>query len=104
MTDIELMQRAAKAAGIELDVWTNHREDGAKEQLLRYRGAPHAMFDPLMSNADCFQVLIGSGVRVVAGEHSIVVDSGSILFNYHFTGDRAAATRKAIVEVAAVLA
>ncbi|CAB3779323.1 hypothetical protein LMG28688_00804 [Paraburkholderia caffeinitolerans] len=103
MTDIELMQRAAKAAGIKLDVWEDHRGDGTKDIKLRFAGAPHAAFDPLASDADAFQVLIGSGVRVLVNDHTVVADAGAILFNYHYTGDRAAATRKAIVEVAAVL-
>ncbi|SIT50461.1 hypothetical protein BN2476_830032 [Paraburkholderia piptadeniae] len=105
MTNIELMRRAAKAAGIELDVWQQHREDGSKVEALRYRGAPHSTFDPLASDADAFQVQIGAEILVQAGEYSIRAEAPpNILFNLHYTGDRAAATRKAIVEVAAVLA
>ncbi|WP_175795949.1 hypothetical protein [Burkholderia anthina] len=105
MTNIELMRRAAKAAGIELDVWTAYREDGSPDESLRYRGAPHSTFDPLASDADAFQVLIGAEIVVQAREHSIRAEAPpNILFNLHYTGDRAEATRKAIVEVAAVLA
>lgn len=54
MTDKELMIRAAKAAGIELDVWRVMREGGEQIEALRYRGAPHSTFDPLNSSEDAF--------------------------------------------------
>lgn len=103
MTDIDLMRRSAKAAGIDLDVWTYVGDSGVKALALYVRGT-RIEFNPLAFDRDAFQVMLGAGLDVQATKGYIAVRVPGLDVRNHYDGDRATAARRAIVEVAAVLA
>lgn len=104
MTDRELLEAAAKAAGVTLHVWgTKSREnyhamldDGASKR-----------WNPLTDDADAFDLMIRLNIVVMPdkdkGRSTAVRTDIAIVIEQHSDhgGDASAATRRAIVRAAA---
>lgn len=105
MTDRELLEKAAKAAGLEVEcaftggdlhVWTNR-----KLQLLR-------IWNPLKDDGDALRLAVkmGFGISIpLMNDRTDVVTFGRTLLNAieAHNGDPYAATRRAIVRAAAAI-
>jgi hypothetical protein len=94
MTDQELLELAAKAAGQERSV--------AGELWSNARGLP---WNPLADDGDALRLAVNLGVDVVQFTGCVRVDvaGGADVYEKH-DGDPCAATRRAIVRAAAAMA
>ncbi len=90
MTDRELLEYAAKAAGVE--VLTDYRYSSDKGIWCGFGDSPYAWWNPLADDGDALRLAmkLGIPVGVFANYASIANDS-----------DHFAATRRAIVRAAA---
>ena len=89
MNDRELLESAAKAAGIRLHVWGTK---GA-ENFAALDAKTHARWNPLADDGDALRLAVKLGIQVFSPDYP----------EYHGSGDACAAVRRAIVEAAARL-
>ena len=89
MNDRELLESAAKAAGIRLHVWGTK---GA-ENFAALDAKTHARWNPLADDGDALRLAVELGIQVFSPDYP----------EYHGSGDACAAVRRAIVEAAARL-
>lgn len=87
MNDRELLESAAKAAGIRLHVWGTK---GA-ENFAALDAKTHARWNPLADDGDALRLAVKLGIQVFSPDYP----------EYHGSGDACAAVRRAIVEAAA---
>lgn len=108
--DIELCERAARAAGVAID-WDRPREYGALP-IIRHANGTDTYWEPLDNKAQAFDLQVALRIDVWHDDESPIVWA-----NYmrpgHFSQDRefeeygddpSAATRRAIVRAAAEMA
>jgi hypothetical protein len=109
MTDRELLEAAAKAAGIDWQNWTQMRylgEDGQPEPGLR--DWPYD-WNPLTDDGDALRLAVKLAMNVDVWRETSAGIRGRVIFadgNCFFIdgqGDPCAATRRAIVRAAAAL-
>lgn len=94
--DKELLERAARAAGIEL-LWSS--EPGWAPKLKSER---MQSWDPLSDDGDAFRLAVKLEIQVIHHHHGVGwVDAG--FFKELIGGDPYAATRRAIVRAAAAI-
>ena len=99
MTDRELLELAAKAAGIDLK-W---RDDGLPGYYGDWRGLPQWQHcNPLTDDGDALRlaVKLGMQITIVRGEKTFAEREQGFAFQEH-DDDPCAATRRAIVRAAA---
>lgn len=89
--DRELLELAAKAAGIYLE-WDG---DPAKWQPMYYEGKTYHAWEPLTDDGDALRL----AVKLAITDLALVV--GDLVLAEGFQGDKYAATRRAIVRAAA---
>lgn len=89
MNDRELLELAAKAAGIRLHVWGTK---GA-ENFADMDAKTHGRWNPLADDGDAFRLAVLLGIHVFSPDYP----------EYHGSGDACAAVRRVIVEAAARL-
>ena len=87
MNDRELLESAAKAAGIRLHVWGTK---GA-ENFAALDAKTHARWNPLADDGDALRLAVKLGIQVFSPDYP----------EYHGSGDACAAVRRAIVDAAA---
>jgi hypothetical protein len=93
MTDRELLELAAKAAGIEVDCWLD--ED---PRALTSVG----LWNPLTDDGDAFRLMVSLRTNVHLDSNMVDVDPDGISwFSEAYGTDPYAATRRAIVRAAA---
>ena len=108
-TDKELLELAAKAAGIELISWTNMYdacdEIGGRRFITRPRGEP---WNPLEDDGDALRLAVKLNIEFACFDDSQKVNAGvwsedSTPYDCMtpYNGDKQAATRRAIVRAAA---
>ncbi len=96
MTNKELLELAAKAAGYKLGTWNDH-----------FQGYNDPAFDwecwnPLTDNGDAFRLAVKLYMDfTLSGQHASVVQADAFMKQEYCNGDPCAATRRAIVKVAA---
>ncbi len=101
MTDRELLERAAKAAGklIEFDDWSG------KPVAFLYNDELVPAWNPLEDDGNAFRLQVALGIEPAFNEASVIVWFGS---DQHLTemkgADPLAATRRAVVRAAAAMA
>ena len=96
MNDRELLELAAKAAGVYLE-W-----DGPPTQWqpMYYQGKTYHSWNPLTDDGDALRLAVKLGLWVYCGKN-ISVDWNGKLFEEPIGDDPYAATRRAIVRAAA---
>ena len=110
MTDRELLELAAKAAGIEISQWSNCQAGGFIAKGSQYldswgdKRIPRDFWNPLTDDGDALRLAVKLGFHMGMYEDSVVVVGGGVdnrqLFEWH-NDDPYAATRRAIVRAAA---
>ena len=99
MTDRELLELAAKAAGIEISLWSIY---GAY-----VGGLEGEVWNPLVDDGDALRLAVALGFRIsipLANKRTdVVCFSDSRVFAIEAHGDPYAATRRAIVRAAAAI-
>jgi len=106
MTDRELLERAAKAAGLQLTGWT----DGDRLAVTEGEG----FWNPLRRDGDALRlaVKLGMTVNIENDITAVAAMAGMVEGQFHpqfaagtepFDGDPYAATRRAIVRAAAAI-
>jgi hypothetical protein len=109
MTDKELLERAAKAAGYG-DVWYLDRSDtpyvGPKYEI--GRPVKYRTFQPLTDDGDAFRLAVELNLDIFTndgdGGHTSVGGGTDVFVQEKHGTQRLAATRRAIVRAAAALA
>lgn len=102
MTDRELLERAARAAGLDLGEYY-HSLDG------NWCRATHSKFDPLEDDGDAFRLTVALELNVFhASGNAYAMPSDFEMDNeqcvsYRDAGGREQATRRAIVRAAAAM-
>lgn len=93
MTDRELLELAAKAAGIE--IWWTDNYGGV---FLRQRGCP-VIWNPITNDADALRLAVKTGLAVsICAGYTAILDCKT---REEHGDDPLAATRRAIVRAAA---
>ena len=104
MTDRELLEMAAKAAGIEVGFTDQSPKDGC---YLIENGDSAGWWDPLTDDGDALRlaVKLGFGISIPLAykRTDVVTFSGPIISVIEAHGDPCAATRRAIVRAAAAI-
>ena len=95
MTDRELLELAAKAAGIKLE-WDGHPDHW---QPMFYEGKTYHSFDPLTDDGDALRLAVELGL--FNGGPALHKAMASLIFSGGVATDPYAATRQAIVRAAA---
>ena len=96
MTDRELLELAAKAAGLELNGTYNFKGVGLRH------GAPLSYWNPLAHNDEAFWLAVTCGITFRRiGNHAVAVRLNQC--DEYTDGDPCAAARRAIVRAAAVV-
>jgi hypothetical protein len=102
-TDRELLEAAAKAAGIKLGRWCAvYADDRRNFFLLADREG--SFWNPLIDDGDALRLAVVLGLAVDCGTDPIAVGNDSIGVREAHRGDPLAATRRAIVRAAAAMA
>lgn len=107
MTDRELLEQAAKAAGITVDgLASRHIAQGVgpDDLLIRNERGGHSVWNPLTDDGDALRLLnkLGLELRHVHGKaHAGAQDKFWCTEQWFPDGDQNAATRRAIVRAAA---
>ena len=103
-TDRELLERAAKAAGIELKGWTSI--SGHDEAVIGFDAYSVETWNPLTDDGDAFRLAVTRRFTVAIRPHEVEVfceASGECLASVHTNGvSHEEATRRAIVIAAAM--
>ncbi len=105
MTDRELLENAAKAAGIEI----HESDDGTMQRrpvwaMTHYvQGQPYSetVWNPLGDDAQALRLAVKLGIHVTNGDGYAWASNLGFDCTYPFGGDPYAATRRAIVRAAA---
>ncbi len=100
MTDRELLELAAKAAGIRLE-WDGNPEEW---QPMYYQGKTYHFFDPLTDDGDALRLAVQLHLTIYQwslSECCVCNESGTINESVSYGEDQLAATRRAIVLAAA---
>ena len=99
-TDRELLELAAKAAGIRLHVWgTRGAENFADLDATGER------WNPLIDDGDALRLAVKLGITIEFDEESAWANGSYQLFEWaEHNGDARSATRRAIVRAAAAIA
>jgi hypothetical protein len=109
MSDIELLELAAKAVGYKLHIWGLSGE----ENVARLDTTPHTRWNPLADDGDALRLAVKLNIDVtmyhatqevgaVQWRHNKVCDGIKFrCFEKYWTGDPCAAARRAIVRAAA---
>ena len=99
MTDSELLELAAKAAGIELD-WS---AGGFNGPYYVNKLGGHSSFRPLTDDGDALRLAVALRLSFVVMDSHIVIHGFAWpnLVIHEYSGDHYAATRRAIVRAAA---
>jgi len=92
-TDRELLELAAKAAGIVITIWSNCQAGGFQSQ----EAAIGAFWNPLTDDGDALRLAVKLGLTVTIG----VARDGEDRLSIDESSDPYAATRRAIVRAAA---
>lgn len=104
MTDRELLELAAKAAGIRLE-WDG---DPRQWQPMHYEGKTYHFWNPLTDDGDALRLAVKLGLLVsVQNEHKrvmVIPDDPGQPVDEPFSTDPCSATRRTIVRAAAMLA
>ena len=99
MTDRELLEFAAKAAGIEA-----HFEFGSANAMVLVKPRGFQVFwNPLADDADALRLLVSLKMDVCFGDNYVTVRGSAQMPIVNNAGDTAAATRRAIVRAAAAI-
>ena len=111
MTDRELLELAAKAAGMGQLVWGEKYKVGDAEvdcTDLPYVSSESpdespAYWNPLTDDGDALRLAVKLGLLFAAMDHSAIAsrDEPEVYEQVQFDGDQYAATRRAIVQAAA---
>ena len=96
MTDRELLELAAKAAGIEI---TPHPNAKIARHLVFTAGGKN--WNPLTDDGDALRLAVKFGITIMFDRSSVWCEQYGVL--EHYNGDPFAATRRAIVRAAADL-
>jgi len=97
MTDRELLELAAKAAGIEIIQWSG-RDVGQESAAIM----PHGIeWNPLTDDGDALRLAVGLGIRFEKTDTFAVAWGAEKQFTEPLTNDPYAATRRAITRAAA---
>jgi hypothetical protein len=100
MTDRELLEAAARAAGIEVDFTVF--SDGSFICFQKGGGCFHDEWNPLTDDGDALQLAVKLRVNVHLDSNMVDVDPDGISwFSEAYGDDPLAATRRAIVRAAA---
>lgn len=99
MTDRELLERAAKAAGADWVV----EEDGRFE-ILSEIGGVSGYWDPLTDDGDALRLAVALGMELDFGNGSSTAELPGIYMHEFHAGESMSRTRRAIVRAAAALA
>jgi hypothetical protein len=105
MTDRELLEAAAKAAGLDLATWDE--ESGCMNYQFRSPLTNMHLWNPLADDGDALRLAVKLEIRVEPMSIWCVAYSGSVCadqFSERVKDDACAATRRAIVRAAAALA
>jgi hypothetical protein len=89
VNDRELLELAAKAAGIRLHVWGTKGAENFADMDAKTGGR----WNPLADDGDAFRLAVLLGIHVFSPDYP----------EYHGSGDACAAVRRVIVEAAARL-
>lgn len=108
-TDKELLELAAKAAGLNLGWW--NESHGGYYTGPRVDLAPTSYWNPLTDSGDAFRLVVKLGLNISTGHKSKTGDWSHCYGGFGFPGDEwekhgedpCAATRRAIVRAAAEL-
>ena len=99
-TDRELLELAAKAAGIKVRIWEGHT--GVMCAIDDDRHG--SMWMPLTDDGDALRLAVKLGMLVDVTSHSTVtIVNGYISHKEKHNGDQHTATRRAIVRAAAAI-
>ena len=111
MNDRELLELAAKAAGIEISQWSNCQAGGFIAKGSAYLDSwgderiPRDFWSPLTDDGDALRLAVKLGLALVVGniDDRIAVQSDKLpnVITSEITDDPYAATRRAIVRAAA---
>jgi len=105
MTDREMLEYAAKAAGIALE-WDDHPNDWAP---MFYEGKTYHFWDPLKDDGDALRLAVTLRLQIEHGNEWVTVAEmafgGDISSTIEISSEisQEAATREAIVRVAAAI-
>lgn len=102
-TDRELLERAARAAGIEFDCTI--RPDGKPfyhSERKDFAMADGGWFSPLTDDGDAFRLAVKLGIGLHFGNDKVTAESGMAYDWKRYEGDPASAARRAIVTCAAL--
>ena len=106
MTDRELLEKAAKAAGIRLHVWGSPgQENFADMNAEGCKGG--ARWNPLTDDGDALRLAVRLRMQIRVEDYggaARIDDGGWSQFEAHLHGGIESATRRAIVRAAAALA
>ena len=107
MTDRELLEFAAKAAGIEGE-WTNPMPSAVGNGTIR-TGIGGSLWNPLTDDGDALRLAVNLGLQITPGTYNkdeftaFCAGKGEAHEYRHFQQDEYAATRRAIVRAAAAI-
>ena len=99
--DRELLELAAKAAGIRLHVWGTKGEENFADL------DTHARWNPLTDDADALRLAVKLGMQIDTRDPETriyAMGAGDVVTEYHANRNALAATRLAIVRAAAAIA
>jgi hypothetical protein len=98
MNDRELLERAARAAGIAPLFW--HESHWLCETR---DGSPRYKWNPLTDDGDALRLAVRLGMDVCFGANYVIVRGTEQMPTVNNAGDPYAATRRAIVRAAAAM-
>jgi len=101
MTDRELLEKAAKAAGIDAICWNDGSEPYSSGEGIIY-GDNH-IWNPLTYDGDALRLAVKLGIDVSFNDLALCVYAGESMEPFTRTPDPYAATRRAIVRAAAAI-
>jgi hypothetical protein len=97
-TDRELLELAAKAAGIEIMFWSGGRDIGAESPVVK----PHGLdWNPLTDDGDALRLAVKLELSIQPD--SVLVMVGDMYCEWEYFEDRGEATRRAITRAAAAI-
>lgn len=97
MTDRELLEAAARAAGLKV------KSDRTSTWLLDEDGYADTRWDPLTDDGDALRLAVRLGLTLDTGGDASEAVSHIHWYKEHHNGDPYAATRRAIVRAAAAM-
>lgn len=97
MTDRELLELAAKAAGITLE-WDGNPEEWMP---MYYEGKTYHSWNPIDDDGDALRLAVKLGMGVCFGSNYVIVRGSVQMPTVNNADDPYAATRRAIVRAAA---